>query len=283
MSPVRPPARGLIAVTVVLLPALAAAPASATPITRSAPGHTVSGASAPGHAIRSVTTTVDPDTGLWRTVVTFDAPQSDETANALSVSLTPQGSASTGSGWAVDTDPARIGVAPVAPGPPAPTYDGAAPPPGALGYDADRTALTLQVTDPKLVGVRPDVVRVSAADPDGGPASSTASVFLGPTAPKPSLARAGRHLVTSRTGLITVPIRPLASRAAQRVAVSLPGTFGIGLKSLPAKYWRRTSVTFRVRTKSVRRTARKATLSRTTWLPNGSKASASRAVTIRRR
>jgi hypothetical protein len=243
----------------------------------------VSAAVGRGHAIRSVAATVDPDTGLWRTVVTFDAPQSDRTANLLVVSLTPRRSTSASASWTTDTDPATLGQRPLDPNLATPSYGGAPPAAGAMTFDAGRTVLTLTVTDPKLVGIDPDFVRASASDRTGGPTSSTVDVFFGSTAPKPSLAGTGRHLVTSRTGLVTVPIRPLASPAAQRVTVSLPGTFGIGLKFLPAKYWRRTSVTFRVRTTSVRRTARKAILSRTTWLPNGSKASVRRAVTIRRR
>lgn len=272
-------------VTLLTAAALAAgaSSASAAPITKTASGHAVFGAAPTGGKIRTVTTTVDPETGLWRTAVTFDAAQSAQSASALRVSLTQQRPADPDATWTTDTDPTRLGLAPASADYLLPTYNGVAPPAGALSFNAERTVLTLSATDPRLVGTEPDVVRLSTAERGGGTEYSTAELFLGPVAPRTTIPARARQLTASTGGTIRVPLAALTTRADRRITLELGGRL-LGLKSLPAKYGGRREAVIRLSKTGLRRLGRsnrKVVLQVRTRLDNGSEASARRTVRLR--
>jgi hypothetical protein len=278
------PARRVAFVAATLL-AVGVPSVSAAPITRSASGHAVFGAIPTGGKVESASTSVDPGTGAWRTTVTFDAAQSARSASALRVALTQQKPVDAGATWTTDTDPTHLGQASASADFLQPTYNGVAPPAGALAFNADHTVLTLTVTDPKLVGTTPDVVHVSTAERAGGTEYSTADLFLGPTAPKTTIPARTRQLTASGGGTIHVPINALPTKADRRVTIKLNGQL-LGLKSLPAKYSARREAVIRLSKTGLRRlgtTNRRVVLQVETRLDNGSHAYARRTVRLRRR
>lgn len=254
--------------------AIAVPVADAAPLTSSAPGKAYGappfGAESTARQIRTASTSVDTTTGRWVTTVTFTSPRTAANDGALLLGTSIPGGGAGTDFVNVETDPARPTV----------VHDAA---PVQVTYDASDTVLTVATTNPGIIGHRGGFsVDAKLESVDQEHEYSLALMPLGAVAPKPSLAGSGRHLVTSRTGLITVPIVPLEERVAQRVTITL-GSFIAGVKYLPAKYYRRTSVTMRIGPAHLRTTARAARLTRSTWLDDGSKASAVRSITIRRR
>lgn len=265
--------------------AVSASSATATPITRTASGHAVYGAIPTGGKIKTVTTTFDPDTGLWRTAVMFDAAQSAQSASALRVALVAQKSAGIGATWTTDTDPTHLGQAPASADYLLPTHNGTTPPAGALTFNAERTILTLTSTDPKLIGTKPDVVHLSTAERGGGTEYSTADLFLGPVAPKTTIPARTRQLTASTSGTIRIPLGALQRSADRRVMLKLHGRL-LGLKSLPAKYSARREAVIRLSKTGLRRLGRsnrRVVLQVETRLDNGSKAYVHKTVRLRRR
>lgn len=263
--------------------ALGGATAIAAPITATATGHSQFQAAPTGGKIETVTSSVDPATGVWTTAVTFDAAQSAQSASALRISLIPLGKG-IGFSWTADTDPAHINGPQPNPDYLSTGYFGTPGAATAVAYNADRTVLTLTATDPALVGYTPDYVRLSTAERGGGTEYSTASVFLGPVAPKTTIPAKARQLTAAKGGTIRIPLNALKTRADRRVTLKLGGK-QLALKSLPAKYSSRREAVVRLSTTGIRRLGtgnRTVVLQVETRLGNGSKAYARKTVKLRR-
>lgn len=265
--------------------ALTAGPAGAAPVTASGPGTADNAAVPQAQRIRTATTTVDPASGAWSAKVTFAAPQSAATAARLGVALGLVGEKLPMHGFSVKTDPddLLLNYAHTLP-PNDPTPIPAAP--STASFDATRTVLTFSTVDPVLVGKAPDVVHVSLAPIDDPGAFSTAHLVLGATAPTPKIASSAARLTVSKGRLLTVPLTPLRTPAAQRIEVFARDGHRVGFRTLAASYAKRRSVQIRVSPtglKHLSRSYRTGRVAITTSLDNGSKATAKRAARIRRR
>lgn len=259
--------------------------ALAAPITATASGHATFGAIPTGGKIKSVRSSVDPDTGVWTTAVTFDAAQSAQSASALRVGLVPLGRLVPDRTWTTDTDPDRLGLPPLSADHLAPSYTGAPMPAGAIAFNAERTVLTLTAADPTLKGYRPDYVHVTTAERSGGTQYSEADVYLGPVAPKTTIPAKAKQLTASKGGTIKVPLAALSTKADRRVQIKLRGQ-KLGLKVLPARYSSRTEAIIRLSRTGIRRLGtgnRTVVLQVETVLPNRSHAYARKTVKLRRR
>lgn len=258
--------------------------ASAAPISATASGHATAGVVPTGARIRSVTSSVDPATGVWSTAVTFDAAQSAQSASALRVALLGLGQAR-GFGWTADTDPDRIGLPQTNPDYLDTAYGGTPGASTSIAFNAERTVLTLTATDPGLVGYAPDYVHVTTGERGGGTEYSAADAYLGPVAPRTTIPAKARQLTAAKGGTIRVPIAPLTTKAERRVQIKLGGE-PLGLKVLPAKYSGRREAIIRLSKTGLRRLGRgnrKVVLQVETRLDNRSHAYARRTVRLRHR
>ncbi|MEV4419983.1 hypothetical protein AB0L40_08405 [Patulibacter sp. NPDC049589] len=266
------------------LGAFGGATATAAPITASGSGHATVSKIPTGGKIKSARSSIDPATGVWTTTVTFDAAQSATVASALRVSLSPDGSGRS-FGWVADTDPDRINLPQTNPDYFSTAYTGTPGAPTSITFNAERTAVTLTATDPGFVGYKPDVVRISTGERDGGFEYSSATFFLGPVAPKTTIPAKAKHLTAAKGGTIRIPLNALKTKADRRITLKLHGR-QLGLKSLPAKYSSRREAVIRLSKTGIERLGRgnrTVVLQVETRLDNGSHAYARKTVKLRRR
>lgn len=258
--------------------------AQAAPITATAAGRTVFGAIPTGGKIRTVRTSVDPDTGVWTTTVTFDAAQSAQSASALRIGLHGL-HGGPGFGWTADTDPDRIALPQTDPDRLPTTYGGSPGAATSIAFNPERTVLTLTTTDPALKGYAPDYVHVTTAEREGGTEYSTADAYLGPVAPRTTIPSRARQLTASSGGTIKVPLSALSTRADRRIIIRLHGRV-LGLKVLPATYSARREAVIRLSRTGLRRLGRgnrTVVLQVETRLDNRSNAYVRKTVRLRRR
>lgn len=271
------------AAAVGLVAAFGASQAAASPIAASGPGRALGIHAAPAaQQIKKLSTSVDPETGDWTSAIEFRAPQPAADATRFNVSLKPVDAGLIAT-WTGRTDPGDLGLVynPVS----APFPAGAAPTPAA-SFNAERTVLALKIGDPHVIGSSPDYVRAVLTSPDGNSQLSEARAFLGPVAPRVSVPRSAAHLVVSRSRVLKVPLAPLSTPAARRIYVYSGDGHRVGARTLSAKYSRRASVTIRVTTTSLRhisRRSRSARLEVQNSLENGSVATKTQTVKLRRR
>lgn len=241
-----------------------------------------------GSQLARLVTTVDPATGDWVSRVTFTVPQTADNASDVLVNLTPVGQRLPTWNWTTYSDPAKAGgsEAPVLGQPFLPTaFNGVAfPVPGAtVAFEPGNRTLVLRVVSESLVGVDPDVVRVSLNVPGREDQISTATAFLGPVAPKSTIKSAAKRLTVGRDRTVRVPLAALSRPADRRVAF-YRGTTPIAVKTLPAKYFRRRVAVVRLSAKDADWIVRskRTKLALRTWLANGSTSTDSAVVTVRR-
>lgn len=257
--------------------------ATAAPVTITVPGHDDASPVAPEDRIKTLATTIDPATGAWSTTVAFSAPQQASPGLGLRVSLQLVGSRASAASWYLRT----------APGPSSLQYENPVPavvypaPPTTATFNAERTALTVQVTDPQLVGRVADKLSATLHDPDvNGGGASVAEAFFGPRAPHARVPAAAKRLVVGAGGRLRIPLSPLPARAQRTVMVNLPHHHALTGAVIPSDGYRRRSVSVRLSADQLRhlsRAPRSVTLVIRTMLPNGDKANTSAAVSIRRR
>lgn len=263
-------------------PAVAAS-AQAVPVTAS--GHVKQlGNAYHGSQVVRFTTTVDPAAGEWTSRVTFAVPQTAGNAGDLLVYLKPVGQRLPTWRWATHTDPAVAGQAPVAGSVQMPTsFNGVSfPVPGAsVAFEPGHRTMVLRVVAASLVGVDPDTVGVSLNLPGKEAQISEATAYLGPVAPKSTITPAAKRLTVRHDRTVRVPLSPL-SRPAQRRVTFYRGRTPIGIKTLPAKDYRRRVAVVRLSADAERLVRSKGIkLALRTWIDNGSTTTDSAVVTFR--
>lgn len=239
-----------------------------------------------GSQLGRAVTTVDPATGEWSTRVSFSVPQTAANAADLLVSLKPVGKRLPAWTWTTNTDLAKAAQPATVSQRWLPTAFNGTPLPAegaSVAFEPGNTTLVLRAVSPSLVGVDPDVVGVSLNRPGTEQQVSVATAFLGPRAPKIAVQRAARTLTLRSDRTIDVPLAALSRPAARRVALYI-GRTPVGVKTLPAKYSRRTVATVRLSAKDAARIARagRVKLAVRAWLDNGSTSTDGATVTVRR-
>lgn len=241
-----------------------------------------------GSQLARFVTSVDPATGDWISRLTFTVPQTADNASDVLVGLTRVGKRLPEWNWTTYSDPAKAGgsEAPVLSQLFLPTaFNGVAfPVPGAtVAFEPGNRTLVLRVMSESLVGVDPDVVRVSLNVPGRENQISTATAFLGPVAPRSRIPSAAKRLTVGRDRTVRVPLAALSRPADRRVAF-YRGTMPIAVMTLPAKYFRRRAVVVQLSAKDASWLVRSkhAKLVLRTWLDNGSTTTDSTVVTVRR-
>ncbi len=229
--------------------------------------------------IKTVKTTVDEASGTWTTTVRFRAAQSAATARDLVLNLAAEDGPANRGTWLLRTDPNATQATYTPSTPPMPGTE----PVAAASFDPSRTLLTLRATDPQLVGIRPDVVRVDLND--RGETLSGATAFLGPVAPRPTIPKAARRLTAQKDGVVRVPLTALPRPAERFVRIYTASGFRLAAGYLSAHDYRSTVVELRVPQRELRRLSKQLRTGRLTvrtQLPNTSEVVVKRTVRLRR-